>query len=47
MVDHKHRTVTVHAAEQPVQVAREGDIIDGGIVLPGFRVAVADLFMQF
>ena len=44
VVDPRRRTIVVHAPEQrPVHLA-EGGGLDGGDVLPGFRVAVADLF---
>jgi Uma2 family endonuclease len=38
------RTVTVHPAEGDPVVLGEGDVLDGGEVLPGFRLPVADLF---
>lgn len=38
------RTVTVYAPGRPERVLREGDVIDGEDVLPGFRLAVAELF---
>jgi Uma2 family endonuclease len=40
----RRRTISVYAAGQPVRELTEGDELDGGEVLPGFRVAVADLF---
>ena len=36
--------ITVHPAGQPPRVLREGDVLDGGDVLPGFGVPVADIF---
>ena len=38
------RLVRVHAPGQPNVERRPGDTLDGGPVLPGFAVAVADLF---
>jgi Uma2 family endonuclease len=38
------RTVTVHPAGGEPRVLGEGDVLDGGDVLPGFRLRVADLF---
>lgn len=40
----RERVVTVHIAGAAVRELREGDELDGGDVLPGFRVRVADLF---
>lgn len=39
------RTVTVHALGGPPQTFHVGDELDGGEVLPDFRLAVADLFV--
>ena len=44
LVDARRRTVTVHAAGRDPVVLREGDELDGGEVLPGFRLPVATLF---
>ena len=38
------RTVDVHAADREVVVLGEGGVLDGGDVLPGFRLPVADVF---
>ena len=38
------RTVTLHAPGQPPRVLGEGDVLDFGDVLPGLRLAVADIF---
>jgi Uma2 family endonuclease len=46
VADPERRTVAVHTLGQPEQIAREGDIIDGAPVLPGFRVVVAKLFSE-
>ncbi len=40
----RDRSVTVYAAGGEVRELREGDELDGGAVLPGFRARVADLF---
>lgn len=44
LVDPRDRTVTVHMLGRPPRTLREGDVLDGGDVLPEFRVTVADLF---
>ena len=44
MVDHRSRTVTVFRSPQNALVVTEGQTLDGGIVLPGWRVDVAELF---
>ena len=36
--------VTVHAAGAQPRVLQAGDVLDGGDVLPGFAVPIADLF---
>ena len=40
----RRRAVTVYAVGQQTRELDEGDDLDGGDVLPGFRVEVADLF---
>ena len=37
------RTLTVHCRDQPTQVLRADDTVDGGDVLPNFRAKVAQL----
>jgi Uma2 family endonuclease len=46
MVDPIARTVRVHAGPSAEQSAslREADTLDGGEVVPGFSVAVAEVF---
>lgn len=44
VVDPEERTVTVSGRDRSTRVLREGDDLDGGDVLPEFRVAVAELF---
>ena len=44
MVDHRARTVTVFRSAQDATVVTEGQPLDGGTVLPGWQVDIADLF---
>jgi len=44
MVDHRSRTVTVFRSPQDALVVTEGQTLDGGLVLPGWHVDVAELF---
>jgi Uma2 family endonuclease len=44
VVDPSLCTVTVHRPESQATVLRSGDELDGGDVLPGFRVPLARLF---
>jgi Uma2 family endonuclease len=44
MVDHRSRTVTVFNSALDFTVFREGQMLDGGTVLPGWQVDVSDLF---
>ncbi len=44
VVDPRARTVTVHAGGGARQVLREGEVLKGDPVVPGFEVAVATLF---
>jgi len=44
VIDPATRLVTVTAADAPTRVLRESDTLDGGVVLPGFSMPVADLF---
>ena len=44
MVDHRSRTVTVFRSALNATVVTEGQELDGGKVLPGWRVDIADLF---
>ena len=43
-VDPDSRSVAVHAQGRPVRVLGEEDDLDGGDVLPDFRMRVADIF---
>ena len=38
------RAPPMHRPEAPVRVCAEGDELDGGDVLPGLRLRVAELF---
>jgi Uma2 family endonuclease len=38
------KTIDVHVPGQPVKRLRVGEILEGGDVLPGFRLAIADIF---
>lgn len=44
VVDPPRRTVTVYTPDGIARVLREHDTLDGGDVLPGFQLAIADLF---
>lgn len=43
-IDPDNRTVTVHAGPDRSLVLDEGQILDGGDVLPGFSLALSELF---
>jgi hypothetical protein len=38
------RTVSAHAPDTEARTYAEADVLDGGSVLPGFRLRVAELF---
>ena len=44
LVDLENRSITVHAADRPPRTLTIDDELDGGEVLPGFRLRVADIF---
>jgi len=46
MVDHRSRTVTVFRTPLDATVVTEGHNLDGGNVLPGWKVDIADLFSR-
>lgn len=46
IVDPKTRTVRVHTSPAEPAVLTEGQTLEGGAVLPGFRVPVARLFVR-
>jgi Uma2 family endonuclease len=44
LIHPRRRAVIVFPLGQPSFTLREGDVLDGGDVVPGFRLPVADLF---
>lgn len=44
VVDPRRRSVTVYQADRTARVLLEGDALDGGDVLPEFRLSLTDLF---
>ena len=38
------RTVTIYRSLNDIDTLTEKDLLDGGKVIPGFQIAVADLF---
>ena len=44
VVSPRLRTVTVYRSRTSVSILTEGDTLEGGAVVPGFRCPVADLF---
>jgi len=44
LVDPRARSVTVYVPGQEPRTLRDGDTLDGGDVIPGFRLPVADIF---
>jgi Uma2 family endonuclease len=46
LVDPDPKTVTVFAENQPVSVIDSDGMLDGGEVLPGFTVAVSEIFNE-
>jgi Uma2 family endonuclease len=44
MVQLRRRAVEVHPLGPAAHLLREGDILDGGDLIPGFRLPVADVF---
>ena len=46
MVDHRSQTVTVFRSPQDASVVNAGETLDGGSVLPGWNVDIADLFSR-
>jgi Uma2 family endonuclease len=45
IVDPPRRIVTVYTPDSVARVLRETDELDGGDVLPGFRLRIADIFL--
>ena len=44
LVQPRRRAVEVHPLGQEPRLLREGDTLDGGDVVPGFRLPIADVF---
>lgn len=44
VVEPRSKSITVHTPGKPPQVLSKDDVVEGGDVLPGFRVPVADIF---
>jgi len=44
LADPEQKTIDVYIPHQPRKTLRMGDYLEGGNVLPGFRLAVADIF---
>jgi len=46
VIDPAAATITVQVPRQEARILRSGDMLEGGEVLPGFSVAVDDIFAQ-
>ena len=46
LVEPKTRTVDVYTSKSRFKRLTEADVLDGGAVLPGFRLSVRDLFAE-
>jgi Uma2 family endonuclease len=46
VIDPRQRTVKVHTSPKDATELSENDVLDGGAVLPGFRLALKDLFAR-
>ena len=46
LIDPDRRTVTVLAPPDVIRILTEEESLDGGEVLPGFRLPIATLFAQ-
>ena len=44
IVNPRNHVVTVHVPDKPPRELRVGDVLDGGGVLPGFELPLADIF---
>jgi Uma2 family endonuclease len=44
VVDPERRMVEIHQSGQPVQIVDQDGTLDGGDILPGFTLAVSDIF---
>jgi Uma2 family endonuclease len=36
--------IAVHTANQPVRLLREADVLDGGVLIPGFAMSASEVF---
>lgn len=46
LVRPRRKTVEVYAPDQPVEIMSINDTLDGGEVLPGFKLPVAEIFAE-
>ncbi len=46
LVDRRKRTVRVHTAIDESVLIKEGQTLDGGVVLPGFALRLDELFVN-
>jgi Uma2 family endonuclease len=46
LIDPRARTVDVYTAEDQVTTLTAGDMLDGGVVLPGFTLPLSDFFAE-
>ena len=44
VINPRNRTVEIHRPPADVEILAEGDTLDGADVVPGWRIAVADIF---
>ncbi len=44
VVEPDRRRVVVHRSDKDVQILSEDDVLDGGDVVPGFELAIGELF---
>lgn len=47
VVDPIRRSVTVYRSPDDIQLLKEGDVLDGGGVLPGFALSISRLFEPY
>ena len=45
VADPRRRTVTVYRSSKEIEVLTVRDLLDGGDVVPGWRLPIADLFV--
>lgn len=44
VIEPRRRILTAYAADRTARIYREGDTVDGGDILPGFRLPLAEVF---